>query len=308
MNTDSEKLDLLISEINLIKNHFKIVPDKEIKIYNQKSNLLEYEDFAKNILKLNKNTIKNQLSILSRFLKNSQGKINKKSVKEYLESNDSDSWKSNQLKALRRYCRDFLFTGNWINDFQFPKTSAKIKKIPSDEELIIFYKNLDFKSKLVFTTLLDSGLRIGEVLNIKIKNIDFENNMIDASNMHKGNTKHSWISFVTSKTIKQIRSYLDKRFSNDIDLENNLFTIHSRTLQNTFKKISLKTGITINPHLLRTVFSEKCTLAGIKDKYVDAFCGRVSQGVLATNYTDYSPQSLRREYDKVESLLKLDFE
>ena len=302
------KLDLILQELETIKNHLKIVPDKDSEITDLKSSISEYETFAKEELKLNAKTITNQLSILSRFLHHSKGAINKESVKHYLDSNDSDSWKSNQLKALRRYCRDFLKLGNWINDFQFSKTKAKIKKIPSDKEIVSFFFELDFQSQLVFLTLLNTGFRLGEVLKLKIKNVDFENGMMDASNIHEGDTKHSWISFITTQTIDLLQEYLFERFSGDLDPEANLFTIHSRSLQNMFKNTSEKIGITINPHLLRTVFSEKCTKAEIKDKYIDAFCGRTSQGVLATNYTDYSPEALRREYNKVEQLLVLNFD
>lgn len=301
-----QKLDQILQELQLIKNHLKIVPDKDLEIKDLKSSISEYETFAKDELKLNAKTITNQLSTLSRFLHHCKGSVNKESVKSYLNSNDSDSWKSNQLKALRRYCRDFLHLGNWINEFQFLKPRAKIKKIPSDSKLVSFFLELENQEQLIFLTLLNTGFRIGEVLDLKIKNIDFEINMMDASNIHEGDTKHSWISFVTSQTIDFINEYLSERFSDGIDPEANLFTIHSRSLQNTFKSISKKTGIVINPHLLRTIFSEKCTKANLKDKYIDAFCGRVSQGVLATNYTDYSSEALRVQYDKIESLLELD--
>ena len=168
--------------------------------------------------------------------------------------------------------------------------------------------NLENQSQLVFLTLLNTGFRLGEVLDLRVRDFDLETGMMDASNIHKGDTKHSWISFVTNQTINLIQDYLSERFSNGVDPESKIFTIHSRSLQNTFKNISEKTKININPHLLRTIFSEKCTKANLKDKYIDAFCGRVSQGVLATNYTVYSPEALRREYDKVENLLTLSFE
>jgi len=67
------------------------------------------------------------------------------------------------------------------------------------------------------------------------------------------------------------------------------------------------TGISITPHLLRTVFTEKCTQARIDEKYIDAFCGRISQNIIRKHYTDYSPQAMRRHYDKVEQLLTLPF-
>jgi len=38
---------------------------------------------------------------------------------------------------------------------------------------------------------------------------------------------------------------------------------------------------------------------GVADRYVDAFCGRVPRSVLARHYTDFSPERLKRVYDKV---------
>ena len=37
---------------------------------------------------------------------------------------------------------------------------------------------------------------------------------------------------------------------------------------------------------------------GVPDRYVDAFCGRVPQSVLARHYTDYSPERLKEIYDR----------
>jgi hypothetical protein len=36
---------------------------------------------------------------------------------------------------------------------------------------------------------------------------------------------------------------------------------------------------------------------GVPDRYVDAFCGRVLQSVLARHYTDFSPERLKEIYD-----------
>ena len=215
--------------------------------------------------------------------------------------NESDSWKSNQIKALRRYIRDYLKLGLWIENFEFEKLKAKIKNIPSDEELIEFFNNLsNDQSKLLFLILHNSGLRIGEVLQITISNINFETNMIDVSNIHKGATKSSWISFVTAQSIQQISQYVKKM---NLTPNSKLFTISERTAQQNFKDTSYHTDITINPHLLRTVFTEKCTIAKIPDKYIDAFCGRISDSMISKHYTDYSPTKLKEQYQKVESYL-----
>ncbi len=297
----NEKLDHILQDLELIKNQLKIVPNKEMVIYNGKSSIEDYEKFAK-ALKLDEKTITNHLSTISRFLTYSKGIINTDSVKEFLDSNDSLSWKSNQIKALRKYIRDFLKLGNWIEEFKFSKSNAKIRTIPTDEDLMKFLQLLPKQTRVIALVLVTSGLRIGEVLSLRFVNIANELNMIDVSKVHEGDTKHSWLSFVTQQTVEILYEYL-REINFDYEDESKLFSNSSRVVQNNFEQASENLGFKLKPHTLRMIFTEKCTIAGIKDKYINAFCGRVSKSVLAKNYTDYSPTSLKREYEKVESLL-----
>ena len=298
----NEKLDHILQDLELIKNQLKIVPNREIVIDNGKSSIEDYEKFAQEELKLDEKTITNHLSTISRFLTYSKGIINIDSVKEFLDSNDSLSWKSNQIKALRKYIRDFLKLGNWIEDFKFSKSNAKIRTIPTDEDLMKFLQLLPKQTQVIALVLVTSGLRIGEVISLQFVNIANDLNMIDVSKVHEGDTKHSWLSFVTQQTIEILYEYL-REINFDYEDESRLFSNSSRVVQNNFEQASEKLGFKLNPHTLRMIFTEKCTLSGIKDKYINAFCGRVSKSVLAKNYTDYSPTSLKREYEKVESLL-----
>jgi len=154
-----EKLDFLISEINLIKKHFKIIPDRDITINDIQSSVTDYETFASEDLNLNKKTITNHLSAISRFLTHSEGVITKQTVQDFLDSNESNSWKSNQLKALRKYIRDFLQLGNWINEFNFTKSKAKIKdELPTDSQLVEFCSFLPYETQIVFLMMHDSGI------------------------------------------------------------------------------------------------------------------------------------------------------
>jgi len=50
--------------------------------------------------------------------------------------------------------------------------------LPTHEELQNFYKYTPPKLKLIFKTLEGTGLRISELLNLEIKDIDFQNNTI----------------------------------------------------------------------------------------------------------------------------------
>jgi integrase len=304
MSLIEDKLEQIFQDIQLIKKQLKIVPDKDGTVTNLDSSISTYEEYAREELGIGQGTINNQKSAILGFLNYSRGVINKESVKSYLDSNDSESWKSNQLKALRRYIRDFLKLGNWINEFQFSTTKAKIKIIPTDEQLTKFVQILPKQVQAIALIMFSSGLRISEVLSLRFIDIANELHMINATNIHKGKTKHSWISFMSQDAVDILYEYLD-----DIEfdfMENSkLFSVSARTVQEEFKKASESIEASINPHLLRTVFTEKCSQAGIENKYIDAFCGRISQGVLAKHYTDYSPNALRKQYDKVESFLSI---
>ncbi|MBI1828786.1 MAG: site-specific integrase [Thaumarchaeota archaeon] len=300
-----QKLDEILEKLAGIEKALNIVPDRETTITDFDSSVAAYEIFAKEDLKLEQITINNQKSAIQSFLDHSSGKINKETVKDYLDSNDSPSWKTNHTKALRRYVRDFLKLGRWMEDFDFAKARIKTKEVPSDKQIVEFLNSLPYEVQIIFLVLHNSGLRIGEVLSLRVCDIDFEKNMIDASNIHQGTTKSSWVSFITKQTSAFLQDYLQNSACDFSDQNSKLFSLSARSVQQAFKDASCELGFDLNPHLLRTVFAEKCTQAGIDKRYIEAFCGRTPKTILAKNYTDYSPNALRQQYDKVESFLTL---
>ena len=94
-------LNEILQDLAQIKKKFNIVPDKEDVITDFEASITAYETFALDELKLGQTTIDNQKSSIRNYLNFSNGIITKETVTQYLDSNESDSWKSNQLKALR---------------------------------------------------------------------------------------------------------------------------------------------------------------------------------------------------------------
>ncbi len=286
------------------------MPDRETTITDFEESISSYEEFARDDLKLQQVTIDNQKSTIQSFLNHSKGLINKQTVKSYLQTKESASWKTNQVKALRKYLRDFLKLGRWMEEFKFSKAkiSAKKNTLPTNDQLAEFYSILSSSQlQLVFLLMFNSGLRIGEILSLRHKDVDFEKNMIDASEIHKGETKFSWYSFFTNQTSELIDNYLLSDESNYVDDNSKLFTLSARSVQQAFKNTSDLMSVSLNPHLLRTIFAERCREAKIKTEYIDAFCGRTPKGMLAQHYTEYSPESLRKQYDLIEPYLALPF-
>jgi integrase len=188
---------------------------------------------------------------------------------------------ANYLKTFKVYYRDFLKQPEIIQDYKFPKQSFKPKFLPSKEEIRIFYNALSDRYKIIFLALASSGLRINELLSAEI----IGTMVIPKS--HNGQTKQSYISFINDETISLLKQY-----------QGNPFSVFYGVVDRTFKKTSKKFGIKIYPHLLRSVFAREMSKAGVQDRYIDAFCGRVPGSVLARHYSDYSPEVLKDIYSK----------
>jgi integrase len=113
---------------------------------------------------------------------------------------------------------------------------------------------------------------------------------------HKENstTKRSWISFYNQEAEAVLETYLDSRKDDD----KRVFSLSVGSSFKTWKKASKKTGINIMPKVLRDWFCCEMGSLSVPDRYVDAFCGRTPKSVLAKHYTDYSPDKLKKIYEK----------
>ena len=150
---------------------------------------------------------------------------------------------------------------------------------------------------------------MGKLVQLKLSDVDFDSKSTRIKiRAETTKIREPREIFLTTESTNSLKDYLTRYFDwkeNDFDFEDEskLFSCSSRVVQNNFEKASETINFKLKPHTLRTVFTEKYTQAGIKDKYIDVFCGRISKSVLSKNYTDYSPSSLIREYDNLEDSL-----
>ncbi len=239
---------------------------------------------------LSDTTVKHHVQNLGIFLK-SVGKKNK-----YIEPTDiqdflleikktKNSWTyKNYLSMLRILFRDYLKHPELIEGFKFPRHLIKPNILPSNSQLKIFFDSLpSLKYQLIFLMLTSSGLRVSELLSA---DVDKRNRML-IPKPHNGQTKQAWISFYNIETEALLRDY-----------KGELFGTSRNTLAHVFKDTANKTSIDISAQTLRSVFAREMSKAGVADRYIDAFCGRTPQSVLARHYSDFSPEVLKEIYDK----------
>ena len=228
--------------------------------------------------------------------------ITEDSIRKFLyDYNDEYPNKSTyaaMLKAIKCFFKKYL-KSDITDSFRYPKIPYQPKKVPTQKQLQEFYRALpSLKKKALFLLYASSGLRRGEILSMSMEDLDLNRRIIIPA-VHSGNTKRSWIGFFNEEAKEVLVAYLAKceenpQFFRKVRVFN---PSKNPTMWNVARE---KTGLNITPKVLRDWFCCQMGELGVPDRYIDAFCGRVPKSVLTRHYTDYSPNRLKRIYDKAD--------
>ena len=258
--------------------------------------------FAKVDLQLARNSIRTYKSSLNTFFSRIRKPITEDSIRvflyDFIEEYPNKSTYSTMLKALKCFFKKYL-KSDITDSFRFPKIPYNPKIVPTKERLQEFYKVLpSLKKRALFLLFASSGLRKNEIMSMKVEDLDLDRRIIIPA-VHSGKTKRSWIGFFNEEAKEVLVAYLAKceenpQFFRKIRVFN---PSKNPTMWNVARE---KTGLKITPKVLRDWFCCQMGELGVPDRYIDAFCGRVPKSVLARHYTDYSPNRLKRIYDKAD--------
>jgi integrase/recombinase XerD len=213
-------------------------------------------------------TLKSYLSHLNLFLdfknKISCKNLSSQDINDYLvslnEKNVSESYFNQAINAIRFFFKYVL--NKKIKDYLVvrPKKAKTQPIILSDEEI---QKTFDvcenIKHKSIISLLYGSGLRVSEVVNLKIKDVDSKN-MVIWIRQSKG--KKDRMAILTLSTLTLLREYFKEYkpkewlFNGQVlksDSPNTVKQYTVKSIQQFVKTISLKAGITkrVHPHLYR---------------------------------------------------------
>jgi len=260
--------------------------------------LEHFAAFCKVDLQLGERTIQDRIPQIRRFLaamSKDPRSITRDDVRSYLASfaDKAPATRANILKSLKVFFRDYLKRPKVVETFRFPRRDFKPKQVPSRADLQRFYASLSrLRDRAMFLIYATSGLRKNEVLSLHREDIDLEKRMI-IPRKNGTRTKRTWVSFFNEEAKEALEEYLATRTDDDP----RLFGMSTRRTH-FFVEARLETGLQITPQVLRESFACELGRLNVPDRYVDAFCGRVPQSVLARHYTDFSPDRLKEIYDQ----------
>jgi len=125
------------------------------------------------------NTIKNYTSQVKLFLEHFKGvytepsKINQESIKSWLLSTDSINNRKHRLSALKLFFKLTIKQPLKFKNIEYPRSERKLPQVIDKEFLINRISEIkNLKHRTIISLAYSTGLRVSEVCNLKIEDID----------------------------------------------------------------------------------------------------------------------------------------
>lgn len=205
-----------------------------------------------------------------------------------------------------------------------PKSNKQDKKIEALtlEEHQTFVHSLENEPyRNIFLIAINTGMRIGEILALEPKDIDFSQNIIKVS---KTISRDDFNRYVIKKGTKTYAGTREIPFSDNLkqvlknciaEKENNEFgllfsydgtAMRPSTMNIVFKRIckNLNFKGSYNFHMLRHTFATRCIEAGMPAHVLQKLLGHTDVSITINTYTSIFDKYKKEEFDKYTDYIK----
>lgn len=224
--------------------------------------------------------------------------FNKENIIDFLdyltEKGNKPQTRNQRLSAIHSFCRYVLY-----QDLNYYKNCSDVLAIPfiKSEKTIIEYLSIDdiktilnapninskkgLRDTTILSLLYSTGCRVSEFINIRLIDIDFNNNTVLVS----GKGRKSRHIPINKETMKLINSYILNTHINDylfVNSQNSKLTraginhIINKYVTECRKKEKIKSQIKIGPHTFRHSIATHLLNSGLPLIYIRDFLGHES--------------------------------
>lgn len=215
------------------------------------------------------------------------------------ERNISGSYQNQSINSIKFYFERVLGGQRKVYTIDRPRKEKFLPEVLSEEEVTkIINATENLKYKAILMTIYSAGLRVSELTNLKIKDID-SNRMQIRVEQAKG--KKDRYTLLSNRTLAILRNYI-------VQHKPKLWLFESsdgepykpRSIQEILKKSVDKTGIKkkISVHTLRHSFATHLLEAGTDIRYIQSLLGH-SSGKTTEIYTHITTKG----FDQIKSPL-----
>lgn len=254
-------------------------------------------------------TIRNYLRCQSEFfvflgLGNYQ-RFGDSEIKDFLISKKRKGLASETLNlylcAIKYYCRKVL-KRHWDVRFKFARRRKKLPVVLTVNEVEKVISTIDnSKHRLMISLAYGTGLRVSELVNLKIRDLRFSNFTICIRNA-KGNKDR--ITLMPENLFDTLHDFtFCKEESNFVFESERGGKLTTRTLQKIFSRAVKKAKIKVKPsfHSLRHSFATHLLESGTDIRYIQVLLGH-SDIKTTQIYTKVSKQALRKIVSPFDNL------
>ena len=282
-------------------------------------NFIEYLEYEKGYSKKTIISYENDLELFNKYLKENKitniKNIDYNTIRKYLSYLHDNKYEassvSRKISALRSFfkynIKEKVTTNNPMTLISNPKKEKKLPKYLNYEEIEKLLNSIEMDKKegiqerLIIELLYSTGIRVSELVNIKIKDIKIKENQINI--LGKGNKER--IVLFGEKAKEIIKIYLNaykEEFTGNIS--NQYLLINKKGKQLTTNKIELivkdvlkKSALKLNisPHTLRHTFATHMLDSGADLKSVQELLGHENLKTTAI-YTHISNERLKQVF------------
>lgn len=275
---------------------------------------MKKEEFLEKIhveLKISKNsehTIRNYMipnQELLKFSGKNPTEISEDDVKLFMAEKLSNRASSSTILFLSaiKYAYSNILKKDITLNIKRPKKERKIPVVLTKEEVKSMISAAETrKSRLMISLLYACGLRVSELTNLKINDLDFNDKV---GFVKQGKGKKDRIFNIPVFLSQDLKSLADKqRYSK----QEFLFSgpkgkLSSRNLQKIVSKLAIKVGInkSVHPHTLRHSFATHLLESGVDIRMIQVLLGHSSISTTEI-YTHVSPEQIRKIKSPIDEL------
>lgn len=245
------------------------------------------------------------------FIKKDLTKVTFEDVKDYLEHLNLKKEKTSSIRrkisSLKSFYK-FSYKNGYIDKKDYPLTKIAYPKMEKKLPKFIYYNDLleiinestkdkdGVRDRLIIEMLYATGVRVSELINIKINDIDFNNRRIIV--LGKGNKERIvYYGEYAEEVLKEYIKTHDRKNHNYLFVNSKGGKLTDRgvryIIDNIMSRLSVKAHVT--PHVLRHTFATDMLNNGCDIKVVQELLGHSS--LKATEiYTHVTNEHLKKVY------------
>jgi len=211
----------------------------------------------------------------------------------------STSYQNQSINAIKFYYERVLGGKRKVYMIDRPREESYLPEVLNTEEITaILNATENLKHKALLMTIYSSGLRIGEAINLKIKDIDSQRMQI---RVEQGKGKKDRYTLLGIKTLEILRKYVIQYKPKEWLFEGAKGEQYApRSIQEILKKSVAKTNIKkrVTVHTLRHSFATHLLEAGTDLRYIQSLLGHAN-----SKTTEIYTHITTKGFDQIKSPL-----